>query len=45
VGNSGVEGEFDLAKVDEMAGVRESRENMEDVIEMGNVAVADERWR
>jgi hypothetical protein len=32
-GNGGVEKIFDLAKVDGMAGVRKSRENMEGVIE------------
>lgn len=33
VGNSGVERVFDLAKVDGIAGVRKSRESMENVIE------------
>jgi len=31
-GNSGVERKFDLAKVDGIAGVRKSRESMENVI-------------
>lgn len=33
-GNGGVEREFDLAKVDGSAGVRNRRESMENVIEM-----------
>jgi len=40
-GVGGVEWEFDLAKVDGMAGVRKGRENMEGVIERR----ADERCR
>jgi hypothetical protein len=35
-GNGGVEMRFDLANVDGSAGVRKSRESMENVIEMGD---------
>ena len=42
-GNGGVEREFDLARTDRSAGVRESRENVEDVIER-NMRWEDERW-
>ena len=34
-GKGGVEGDFDLAKIDGSAGVRRGRESMGDVIEMG----------
>jgi len=38
-GNGGVEREFNLAKVDGSAGVRNKRKNTEGVIEMVDVAV------
>ena len=43
--SGGVERDFDLAKVDGMAGVREGRENTEGVIEVEGSDGADERWR
>lgn len=43
--NSGVEREVDLAKVDGSAGVRNSRENMEGVIEMDEGREVERRWK